>query len=72
MDALDCMLAPGVGNPEPYGLNPNQVREIVSSFSKDVYLFDIVEVSPKYDSNGETAMLAAKIIRDFIMEKYFG
>ncbi|HIH40720.1 MAG TPA: agmatinase [Halobacteria archaeon] len=72
MDAVDCMLAPGVGNPEPYGLNPYQVREIVSRFSKDACLFDIVEVSPKYDSNGETAMLAAKIIRDFIMEKYFG
>lgn len=72
MDALDCMLAPGVGNPEPYGLNPYQVREIVSEFSKDAYLFDLVEVSPKYDSNGETTMLAAKIIRDFIMKRYFG
>ncbi|GAB1400143.1 hypothetical protein MASR1M66_15970 [Aminivibrio sp.] len=32
----------------------------------DVIGFDLVEVSPSYDSNGTTSMLAARLILDFM------
>lgn len=71
MDVIDISFAPGTENPEPYGLNPSEVRAFISGFSKEVSAFDLVEVSPKYDY-GETSLLAARLIRDLIMEKYFG
>ncbi len=65
MDGIDPAFAPGVGTPEPYGLLHTDVRELIRAFSKETVGFDIVEISPLYD-NGNTVMLAAKFIQDFI------
>lgn len=65
MDVVDPAHAPGVGNPEPYGLSPAQVRECIEILSPDLIGFDIMEVSPPYD-NGNTAALAARFIRSVI------
>jgi arginase/agmatinase len=63
MDGFDPAFAPGVGNPEPYGLKPEEVREIVSAVSGKLVGCDIVERCPPYD-NGNTACLAAKLVQD--------
>jgi agmatinase len=65
MDALDPAYAPGLGTPEPFGLNARDVRTAVRTLAPFSVGFDIVEIAPEYDS-GQTAMLGAKIMREFI------
>ena len=65
MDAIDPAFAPAVGTPEPYGLTPRDVREIIACLAPDIVGFDLVEIAPSYDSGG-TAILGAKLVRDFI------
>ncbi|MCS7120912.1 MAG: agmatinase [Nitrososphaerota archaeon] len=62
MDVLDPSIAPAVQNPEPEGLTSYALLELMHKVcGKDVIGFDLVEVSPVYDSGG-TAITAAKII----------
>jgi len=65
MDALDPAYAPGLGTPEPFGLNARDVRTAVRTLAPFSMAFDIVEIAPEYDS-GQTAMLGAKLMREFI------
>jgi agmatinase len=65
MDAIDPAYAPALGTPEPYGLNPRNVREVISCLAPHIVGFDLVEIAPEYDSGG-TALLGAKLVRDFI------
>ena len=65
MDGIDPSYAPGVGTPEPYGLRDSDVRYMINELSPIIEGFDIVEITPVYD-NGNTSMLAAKFIQDFI------
>ncbi len=65
MDAIDPCYAPGVGTPEPYGLTPIFVRDVIRRIAQKVVGLDIVEVCPPHD-NGNTSALAAKLVRDFI------
>jgi agmatinase len=65
MDAIDPAYAPGLGTPEPFGLNARDVRTAVRTLAPFSMGFDIVEIAPEYDS-GQTAMLGAKIMREFI------
>jgi len=67
MDVFDPAYAPAVSTPEPFGLTPFDVIEVVETFSSQLVGFDIVEVCPSYD-HGETAILAAKIIRHLLGE----
>ncbi len=69
MDGIDPAYAPAVGTPEPYGLTHFDVRELIKSLSSSIVAFDIVEFTPLYD-NGNTAMLAAKLIQDFIGSRH--
>jgi agmatinase len=66
MDAIDPAYAPALGTPEPYGIKPRDVRAVISCLAPDIVGFDLVEIAPAYDS-GNTALLGAKIVRDFIM-----
>ena len=65
MDGVDPAFAPGVGNPEPFGLRPMDVVKCIKILSDRLVGFDIVEVCPPHD-NGNTSLLAARIIRDLI------
>jgi len=62
IDVLDPAYAPGTSTPEPFGLKPYDILNCIELFSKQIIGFDVVEVCPKYD-NGETSILAAKLIR---------
>ncbi|MDK2892960.1 MAG: agmatinase [Methanohalophilus sp.] len=65
MDALDPAYAPGLGTPEPFGLQSMQVRDLIRGFAPYAIGFDVVEISPLFD-NGQTAILGAKLLREFI------
>jgi len=65
MDGIDPAYAPGVGTPEPYGLSDTDVKAVINTFAMDAVGFDVLEFTPLYD-NGNTSMLAAKLIQDFI------
>ena len=69
MDVVDPGFAPGTSTPEPFGLTPLEVIECIDPFVPDIIGFDIVEVCPAYD-NGETSILASKIVR-YVIEKTF-
>ena len=63
-DAIDCCLTPGLGTPEPFGMTPLDIREVVRTLAPQVVGFDYVEVAP-FDS-GQTAAVAAQVVREFI------
>ena len=65
MDSIDPAFAPGVGNPEPYGLTPLEVRTAIRTLAPYVSGLDLVEVTPDYDM-GMSAMVGAKLVRDFL------
>lgn len=69
MDALDPSYAPGVGNPEPFGLAPLFIKDLISKIpnsSKNVAGMDIVEVTPKYDPSDITSVLASRFIYELL------
>ncbi len=65
MDAIDPAFAPALGTPEPYGITPRDIREVISCLAPQIVGFDLVDIAPGYDSGG-TALLGAKLVRDFI------
>ena len=65
VDVVDPAFAPGVGNPEPYGLTPLELRTAIRRLAPLVAGFDIVEITPDYDL-GISAIVGAKLILDFI------
>jgi agmatinase len=65
MDAIDPAYAPGLGTPEPFGLSARDVRTAIRTLAPYSIAFDVVEIAPEYDS-GQTAMLGAKLMREFI------
>lgn len=67
MDVIDPAFAPGVGNPEYFGLSPWQLREAIELLGPHLIGVDITEVSPPFD-NGNTAALAAQLIQIIIAQ----
>lgn len=66
MDVLDPAFVPAVQNPEPEGLQPDALLNILCSLcDKRVVGFDVVEVAPNYDQ-GITAIQAAKTIFEML------
>ncbi|MDE2518579.1 MAG: agmatinase [Methanocorpusculum sp.] len=68
-DAVDCCMTPGLGTPEPFGLTPADIRTVIRKVTqKNVVGFDYVEVLP--NDTGQTAVVAAHLIREFIAGHY--
>ncbi|ADI74641.1 agmatinase [Methanohalobium evestigatum Z-7303] len=65
MDAFDSTHAPATGTPEPFGLDPFDVRHIIHALAPISIGFDLMEIVPGYDT-GQTAILGAKLMREFI------
>ncbi|MEM2431167.1 MAG: agmatinase [Candidatus Bathyarchaeia archaeon] len=66
MDVLDPAFAPAVQNPEPEGLTISMLLDILLGLcDRRLIAFDVVEVTPHYDS-GITAIQAAKIIFELL------
>lgn len=66
MDGVDPAYAPAVGNPEPFGLSPMDVKRTIGRLGPHLVGMDLNEVSPAWDF-GQTALLAARLIREAIM-----
>ena len=68
---LDCMdpgVAPGVSVPAPGGLFPLDLIYIIKKITENLHIvgMDIVELSPDYDLNQNTANHAARILMETI------
>src|SRR5256886_660285 len=66
MDGVDPAYAPAVGNPEPFGLTPLQVKKLIGILAPHLVGMDLNEVSPAWDF-GQTALLGARLIREAIV-----
>ena len=67
IDGLDPSVAPGTGTPEPGGLTSIQGIEIIRGcWGLNVVGADLVEVSPPYDTTGNTSLLAANLIFEML------
>lgn len=69
MDVFDPSYAPGVGNPEPFGIKPKDVKKLIKKLSSSIIGMDIVETNPKFDSGEMTSNLAARLVYEFIASK---
>jgi agmatinase len=68
IDAFDPSIAPGTGNPEPLGLLVDDFVALLSVLGETtVVACDLVEVSPPYDPSGQTAILAAWLVREMLL-----
>lgn len=67
IDALDPALAPGCGTPEMGGLTGPQALELVRG-CRGMQLIgcDLVEVSPPYDTSGNTALIGANLLFEML------
>ncbi|MEL0023711.1 MAG: arginase family protein, partial [Alphaproteobacteria bacterium] len=67
IDALDPAFAPGTGTPEIGGLTSVQAIEIIRGCrGMNLVGCDLVEVSPPYDLQGNTALLAANLLFEML------
>ncbi len=67
IDGLDPSVAPGTGTPEPGGLSGAQGLEIIrGAYGLNIIGADLVEVSPPYDTTGNTSLLAANLVFEML------
>jgi formimidoylglutamase len=68
MDCVRASDAPGVSAPTPIGFLAEEAYElsVAAGLSKNIRMFDIVEVSPPHDVDGRTARLAARMVAGFL------
>ena len=67
IDGIDPAYAPGTGTPEPAGLTSSQALEIIRGiYGTNLVGADLVEVSPPYDTSGNTSLLAANLIFEML------
>lgn len=73
LDVFASAFAPGVSAPNATGVLPWQVLPLLRQFSasKKVLSYDIAELSPPYDIEGQTAALAAYLIYEIIHHHHF-
>lgn len=67
IDGLDPSVAPGTGTPEIGGLTGAQALEIIRGCrGLELVGGDVVEVSPPYDTSGNTSLLAANLLFELL------
>ncbi|SLN18665.1 agmatinase [Pseudooctadecabacter jejudonensis] len=67
IDSLDPSFAPGTGTPEIGGLTTMQAMELIRNLKGlNVVGCDLVEVSPPYDTTGNTALVGANIMFEML------
>ena len=67
IDFLDPAFAPGTGTPEVGGPSTREALAVLRGLTGiDFAGFDLVEVSPPFDTGNITALAAANIIFEFI------
>ena len=67
IDSLDPSFAPGTGTPEIGGLTTMQAMELIRGLrGLNIVGCDMVEVSPPYDTSGNTALTAANLMFELL------
>ncbi len=67
IDSLDPAYAPGTGTPEIGGLTSMQAMELIRGLHGLNFVgCDLVEVSPPYDTSGNTALTAANLVYELL------
>ena len=67
IDVVDPAFAPGTGTPQIGGLSSAQALELVRSLrGLNLVGSDLVEVSPPYDSQEITSLLAANLLFEML------
>ena len=62
IDGIDPTFAPGTGTPEVGGFNVREAQTIIRALSKINFVGgDVVEVSPPFDVNNMTSLVAASV-----------
>lgn len=64
LDGIDPAHAPGVSHREPGGLTVREVITMVQHAPGVLVGADVVELNPRRDTDGETAIVAAKLIKE--------
>jgi agmatinase len=68
LDALDPAFAPGVSHHEPGGFTTREVLGIIQSLPVPLVGADVVELNPVRDPTGNTAALAAKLVKEILAQ----
>lgn len=69
IDVVDPAFAPGTGTPEPGGITSRELLEAVHLLQGlNLIGCDLVEVSPPYDASQRTAVLAAEVVRELLLQ----
>ena len=67
IDSLDPAFAPGTGTPEIGGLTTPQAMELIRALrGLNIIGADLVEVSPPYDTSGNTALTGANLLFEIL------
>lgn len=64
IDALDPAFAPGVSHREPGGLSTRQVIDFIHRIDQPIVAADVVEYNPRCDISNQTALVAAKLVKE--------
>jgi arginase len=64
IDGLDPAFAPGVSHREPGGLSTRQVIDLIHAIDRPIVGADIVEYNPRCDISNQTALVAAKLLKE--------
>lgn len=71
VDVFDPAYAPGVQTPEPEGLEPWTVLDIMNLFIDNRFVgMDVVEINPLVDPSGITSVLGAKLVLETLASHY--
>jgi arginase len=66
LDVLDPAFAPGISHHEPGGMTTRELIRIIQNISVEIIGVDIVEYNPIRDINNMTAMVAYKLLKEFV------
>jgi agmatinase len=68
LDVLDPSLLPGTGNPEPGGIDFNEIIRGLQILARTrVIGFDVVELSPDHDPSEVSSIVTAQLVREMIL-----
>ena len=63
VDRVDCGFVPGTGWPEPGGFLPREALKLLGLVAAEgICGFEVVEVSPPYDTSDITALLGVRVV----------
>ena len=66
LDVLDPAFAPGISHHEPGGMTTRELIKIIQNIPVDIIGVDIVEYNSIRDINNMTAMVAYKLLKEFV------